>query len=170
MSSFWQSWWSGLQKREQQAILVGAGLLLLVMLWAFGWQPYQQDQSKLAARIEARQHQLIEVNQIASRAKAMQGRQQSTVHTNARGDRSLLRLSDETARAAGLAAALKRIEPDSDQRVQVWLEAAPFDPLISWLEQLEKQYGVSVDSASISRVSSAVSGSVNAHITLQEQR
>lgn len=161
-----KQWWKELQQREQQLIMGGSIVLIMVLLWAFAWLPYQQYKNTLQTRINARGQQLIEITKIVSKARAISKPGQTTGSTPARGDRSLLRITDESARAAGLAAALKRIEPDSDNQVQVWLENADFDKLISWLELVEGKYAITVESSSINKVSNQATGAVNAHLSL----
>ena len=79
--------------------------------------------------------------------------------------RSLLSVTDGSARTAGLGDALKRVEPDGSTGVRVWLEGAPFDSVIGWLRVMSSSYGVDVDSASIERTATA--GRVNARLSLQ---
>ena len=164
-------WWQNLQQREQQLITAGTLALILVILWAFVWLPYQQKRVELQSQISSREQQLIELSQISAHVQALRkiGQPgQLAQNTKARGTRSLLQVTDESARAAGLAAALKRIEPDTENMVQVWLEGADFDKLAGWLELIDAQYAISVESASINRPSANISGAVNAHITLTE--
>jgi len=162
-------WWHDLQQREQHLILGGSFVLLAVILWAFIWLPYQKNKNTLQLQIHARGQQLIEITQIAAQVQSTDKSQQSGNSMLARGNKSLLRLTDESARAAGLAAALKRIEPDTEQRVQVWLENASFDKLIAWLEVIEGKYSIRVESSSINKVSNKTTGTVNARISLRGQ-
>ena len=81
-----------------------------------------------------------------------------------RGGRSLLALADASAREAQLANVLKRIEPVSAGRVSVWLEAAPFDAMAGWLEQLQNRYGIRAEEFSVSLA--AAPGQVDARIVL----
>lgn len=163
-----KSWWQDLQQREQQLILGGSLVLGIVILWAFLWLPYQKNKNNLQTQIQARGEQLIEITQIVAHTQAADKSPQSSNSALARGNRSLLRMTDESARAAGLAAALKRIEPDTDKRVQVWLENADFDKLIAWLEVIESKYSIRVESTSINKVSKKTTGAVNARISLRE--
>lgn len=162
-----KSWWKDLQQREQQLILGGALVLATVILWAFLWLPYQKSKNTLQTQIHARGQQLIEITQIAAQAQTSGNSSQSGNAMLARGSKSLLRITDESARASGLAAALKRIEPDTDQRVQVWLENASFDKLITWLEVMESKYSIRVESSSINKISKKTTGTVNARISLR---
>ena len=75
-----------------------------------------------------------------------------------------LALADASAREAQLANVLKRIEPVSAGRVSVWLEAAPFDAMAGWLEQLQNRYGIRAEEFSVSLA--AAPGQVDARIVL----
>lgn len=164
-----KQWWQKLELRERLFLKTGGTVLTLIIIWAFVWLPYQQSREELYSKIINREQQFLELQQIAAQIKAAS---KSTANRNtsqqlaARNGRSLLRLADETVRSAGLAAALKRIEPESEQRAQVWLENASFDRLIGWLESLEGSYTVRVSSANISRPANSGSGIVNARIGL----
>jgi general secretion pathway protein M len=54
---------------------------------------------------------------------------------------------DRTAKASRLADAMKRLQPDGDDRVRVWLEDASFDDVMQWLYNLEQRQGVRAVSA-----------------------
>ncbi len=161
-------WWQELEPRERLFLQAGGAVLVLLILWALVWLPYQQATEQLQTKIDSREQQFAELRQIAAQVKASDKPGQMSIlnQQSARAGRSLLRLADETVRSAGLAAALKRIEPESDQRAQVWLENASFDRLIGWLESLEKNYTVNIESANISRSANAGDGTVNARIGL----
>jgi general secretion pathway protein M len=89
-------------------------------------------------------------------------------HTADRGGKSLLALADVSARGAGLADALKRVEPSGARSVRVSFEAANFDALIGWVEGLARDYGVEASDFSADRVEGL--GLVNARVVLEEQQ
>jgi general secretion pathway protein M len=82
--------------------------------------------------------------------------------------RSLLSVTDDSARSAGLGAALKRVEPDGSTGVRVWLEDASFDSVAGWLSVMDTHYGVDVDSATLERA--ATTGRINARLSLQASK
>ena len=75
---------------------------------------------------------------------------------------SLLSLVDRTAKSGRLGTALKRVQPDGDEKVGVWLEAANFDDLVRWLAALETRHGVRVVSSVFQALEA--SGSVDARL------
>ena len=83
-----------------------------------------------------------------------------------RQGKSLFALADVTARGAGLATALKRVEPTGPRSVRVSFETANFDALISWVDALSRDYGVQATDVSADRVEGI--GLVNARVVLEE--
>src|SRR5699024_2592199 len=78
-------------------------------------------------------------------------------------DRSLLGLADETARAAGLAGAMERIEPAGSSEVRVWFEGAGFVDIMTWLEDFSRRYPVRVKQLQVDRA--GAEGQVNARVS-----
>ena len=78
---------------------------------------------------------------------------------------SLSTLIDQSAQQAGLAQALKRVEPRQDGKLNVRLEAVEFAGLLSWLHALYQQHGVTIVNAILNRQS--VSGQVDVRLILQ---
>ena len=83
-----------------------------------------------------------------------------------RQGKSLFALADVTARGAGLATALKRVEPTGPKSVRVSFETANFDALIGWIDGLARDYGVQATDLSADRVEGV--GLVNARVALEE--
>ena len=79
--------------------------------------------------------------------------------------RSLLAVVDQSARSGGLGNAIKRIEPDGSKGVKVWLEGAPFDPMILWLGKLAKSFRIEPSMITLEPIGD---GRVNARLTLLE--
>ncbi len=81
--------------------------------------------------------------------------------------RSLLTLVDQTARAAGLGAALKRVAPQGEDRLGAQFDAVEFDKLIPWLGALERDHPIAIVNLSVDR---AAAGLVNARVIVQGGR
>ena len=88
----------------------------------------------------------------------------SAVQSPADG-RSLLTRVDQTARAAGLGAALKQITPQGDDKLNARLDAVEFDKLLLWLSALEHEHRITLINLSVDRA--AAPGRVNARVILQ---
>jgi general secretion pathway protein M len=80
------------------------------------------------------------------------------------GGESLVVLVDRTAREAGLGTSLRDQSPDGNDGLRLQIEGASFDTLVTWLANLQQQYGVSIESATIGAASP---GLVNATLSLK---
>jgi len=158
-----RDWLEGLGPRERLLVVTGAGLLLLFLLFALVWLPLRSGYMDLRASV-AEQQDTVAWMQRGVQQLAQLKRSGATAGAGL-GGRSLLAVTDSTARANGLAAELKRVEPEGKDSVRVWLEGAPFDVLVEWLGTLSTAHGIQVDSATLERNNSP--GRVNARLTLQ---
>lgn len=156
-----REFWNGLQAR-QRALAVLAALVLAGSAVFLGiWEPLAESRLAERQRIAAQQAQLDWLEAIAPLAAELRQRSDRNPEL---AERSLLGLADETARAAGLAGALSRIEPAGEDRVRVWLDGAEFLATVRWLEQLASRHPVSVPQLDIER--GRASGLVNVRVTL----
>ena len=73
-------------------------------------------------------------------------------------------LIDRTGREAGLGGAIRDQSPSGEHGLRLRLEAASFDALVAWLGNLQQQYGVKVEAATVD--AAAAPGLVNASLTL----
>src|SRR5690606_31715948 len=118
-----------LEPRERQFLAGGAIALVIILFYLGVVQPLLQFRDDKAADV-AGQRELVAWMRGAS--EVLRARGPAAANIDAGG--SLLALSDSSARAAGLANALRQIQQDGDNGVRVRLEAASFDALILWLE------------------------------------
>ncbi len=156
--------WNALAPRERQVLGIGAVVVALLLGWALVWQPLAQARARLAQRVNTDRVALASM-------RAAQGELPGLNATAARAavdrqGKSLLALADASARNAGLGNALKRVEPASARSVRVNFEAANFDQLVGWIENLARDYGVEASDLSADRAEGM--GLVNARVTLEE--
>ena len=157
-----KTWWEGLSYRERLLVSGGALLALALLLYALAWQPFQASHRRLRQSVAEQRAELAAMRQMAGEIKRLGG---SGVTTTApMNGRSLLTLVDQTARAAGLSAALKRVSPQGESRLGVQFDAVEFDKLVPWLSQLERDYRILIVNLSVDR---AAAGRVNARLTVQ---
>ena len=158
-------WWEGLSHRERLLTAGGAVFTLVLLLYALAWQPFQASHRRLRQSVAEQRAELAAMRQMAAEIKRLGG---SGVTTSAPVDgRSLLTLVDQTARAAGLGAALKRVAPQGENRLGVQFDAVEFDKLVPWLNQLERDYRIVIVNLSVDR---AAPGRVNARLTVEGGR
>ena len=157
-----RAWWTNLSERDRRMLSVGGLVVAALLFWALWFDPLLQARRGLADGVKQAEADLVYMQAASQRLAALQAGGSATVFD--RGGRSLLALADASAREAQLANALKRIEPVSSGRVSVWLEAASFDAMATWLEQLQSRYGVRAEEFSVSRT--VAPGQVDARIVL----
>jgi general secretion pathway protein M len=157
-----KAWFANQTLRDQRVLVIGALLVMVAMLWAFVWDPLSRSRAALAVRATQSETDLAWMRGVASELRA--GRAQGVATGLDRAGRSLLALADASAREAGFATALKRVEPTSAGRVNIWFEGVAFDAMADWLEMLARQYGVSVEEFVLDRA--VATGTVNARLTL----
>jgi general secretion pathway protein M len=140
--------WSQLQARERRILLVGALALILLGGYSLVWEPYVDSRARLERDV-AEQRALLEwMERSAREVQALRGGRPAG---GAASGQSLLALADGSARAQGLGSALQRVEPDGANGVRVWLEQAPFDDVLRWLDKLSSERGVRVSSFATER-------------------
>ena len=159
-----RAWLAGLEPRERRVLAAGAAALVILALYGLVWQPLSGGLGRLRTEVRAQTGTLQwmegaagEVQRLRSADRSEQGRL---------GGHSLLAAVDQSAQAAGLSDALKRVEPEGSDRVRVWMDDAAFDQLVGWLGTLQDKYGVQSTIISVQRQDAP--GRVNVRMTLKE--
>lgn len=158
-----KEWFYGLQERERLLVGGGAVVLLMLILYLFIWEPVASKYTDLRDSVEVQKETLTWMQQASAQIRVLQ--RASGGGPRGLGGRSLLAVVDQSARSGGLAAAIKRIEPDGSKGVKVWFEGAAFDPMIIWLGDLTRRYSIE---ASLITLEPIGNGRVNARLTLLE--
>jgi general secretion pathway protein M len=143
--------------------MAGSALLVLFLVFVLVWLPVRSGYNNLKASVAEQRDTAAWMQRSAQRLAELK-RSGGTV-TAGLGGRSLLAVTDSTARAGGLGTELKRVEPEGRDSVRVWLDGASFDVLLKWLATLNSTHGILVDNATLERTESA--GRVDARLTLQ---
>ena len=157
-----KQWFEKLAPRERLLLMLGAGVLLLLLLYALIWAPAFERHAKLRASVAEQEKNLAWMQQAAGQVKALQRRMPGGT-AQGLGGRSLLAVVDQSARSGGLGNSIKRIEPDANKGVKIWFEGASSDQIIIWLGHLTRRYQVETSAVTIEPQGA---GRVNARITL----
>ena len=155
--------WHNLNPRQQRVLTVAGAALALVLVYVWIWEPLVETRAAERERVAQQQALLDWLDAVAPMAEQLR-RSGSGSRAQSLGDRSLLGLADETARAAGLAGALTRIEPVGERQVRVWLDGADFVATMGWLESLSRSQPIQVGQLQVDRARSR--GQVNVRVTL----
>lgn len=159
-----KAWWETLSGRERWLLVGGAGLSLALLLYALVWLPFQASHRRLRQSVVEQRADLAAMRQMAEEVRRLAG---SSGQPPPDG-RSLLTLVDQTARAAGLGAALKRVTPQGEDRLGVQFDAVAFDQLLPWLGALEREHRLVLVNLSVDRT--PITGLVNARLVVQGDR
>jgi len=156
-----KAWLAGLNSREQYILIFGGGTLLLMLLYSLLWEPLSDDTARLSKVVQEQRATLAWMQQAAKQVIST-GPGGATL-----GQRkeSLLTLVDRSAKSAALGGTIKRIQPDKDGSVRIWLEDVKFDQMIRWLALLSRDHGVILDNSNIEK--QEVPALVNARLTLK---
>lgn len=163
INEYWlklQSWLASLSERERRMVTwggIGAGVLLTLGAVVL---PLYAAASRAEQRVEQKRQDLEWMRSVAGELRAA-----GPAQGNAAGQ-SMVVSVDESARAAGLGSTLTGTQPSGTGGVRVRLEGAAFDTVVAWLANLEQQYGLSIESATIDR--GARAGIVNASVILRK--
>lgn len=156
-----KDWWDGLGTRERLILAAGALIVVPLLLWALLWRPLVGGVERLERDVEAQREQLRWMQNAAAEINQLRG---SGAQAAGLGGRSLLAVVDQSARGAGLGSGLKRIEPESADAVRVRLEGVSFDAVVTWLDELSRQFGVYASLVSIERETTP--GQISVRLTL----
>lgn len=149
-----------LEARERYFLLGAFVVVMLTLFYLLVVEPLVQYHDQLQTRIAMQRE---EVSWMRGAVQVL-GERGGTATSDVQAGGSLLALTDSSARSAGLAKQLKRIQQEGDDAVRVRLEAASFDQMILWLDDLERRYGVVATEMSVDRAEGP--GLVNASLTL----
>lgn len=158
-----RAWFDGLAPRERRVVLAGGTLLVVLLLWALVWAPFRDRYLALQDAVAGKQELAAWMSRTAARIQALEGDRAPLPAGD--GNRSLLATVDQTSRQSGLGPHIKRIEPDGQGAVRLWLEEAPFDPMVRWLVALAEGHGIHARQAGVDARDAA--GRVNARLTLE---
>ncbi len=140
-----KTWFNGLEANERRMLMVAAPLLLAMLFYVGAWEPLNDTVDSLRVSTAEQQSLLAWMHSAAREVKQLRAR--STQRAKPASGGSLLSLVDRTAKSGRLGPALKRVQPDGDDKVRVWLESASFDDMVRWLIVLQNRHGVRVVSS-----------------------
>jgi general secretion pathway protein M len=156
-----KEWFESLDARERRIVIGGAITLLIMSIYFLGWEPFINGLHDLRESTQSKQLDLAWMQNAAKEVKQLQASQSAPVHFAS--DQSLLGVIDRSAKSKQLGDSMKRVQPDGTSKARVWLENAKFDVVIGWLEELERRYGVGIETITFEK--QAEEGLVDARIS-----
>lgn len=166
-----KTWFIGLSVRERVMVLLAAITVVGFILYTMVWSPLLTRNTTLESRVNAQRAELAWMRRAAAevqRLRAGMGRAQGEGHatsTDKGAGASLLSQIAATARTHHLDGALSRIQPEGTTGVRLWLDNAPFDQILPWLDGLVRRQGVVIHRLTLERQSTP--GRVDARVWLK---
>lgn len=156
-----KEWFESLDPRERLMVAAAGIFATFAIFWFALWLPLDRSQEDLQSRIDNWQISIAELRPLIGTIQAG-----GSAPAVANRTQSLVVIVDNTLRARNLYSALQRSQPTATDGIRVEFENAVFDDLVLWLGELGSQFGLQVESASISLASGGERGRVNASVSL----
>ncbi|CAM3152060.1 type II secretion system protein GspM [Moritella viscosa] len=134
--------WQQLDQKEKQLVSLLIATLLLACGYWLVWQPLQNDISNTQRKVNVQTQTLADVKVIGQKIMNLQGGQVN--HPEAGDLNQLVSLSAKRNKIM-----ITRIQAKADN-LQVWIDDVNFNQLTTWLEQLNKQYGIEIQNIDLS--------------------
>jgi general secretion pathway protein M len=154
------AYWRGLAPRERLLVLAGGVLVAVLLFYSLLWAPLQRELTRLRADVPGKYEELQWMRSQTARLKVL--RSAEPVATQSSG---LLSFVEQSAQTYNIRQFIKRVDPQGANSVQLAIDGAPFNGVVEWLANLQKQGGVRIETASLEPQS--VSGTVNARLLLR---
>ncbi|OGR06182.1 MAG: hypothetical protein A2511_14290 [Deltaproteobacteria bacterium RIFOXYD12_FULL_50_9] len=153
-----------LNTRERLLVIAAVGALLCGFLYLGAVRPIMVKYERYRVEVPQKRTDLLWMQEAAQ--KVAQLNAAGRINSEAAGaGGSLMAAIDQVARQVNLGASLKRVEPDEQNVVRVWLEDAAFADIIGWLHTMHARHGATVVSFSVDRRNRE--GLVNARVALK---
>ena len=159
-----KDWFNNLETREQAFVAGGAVFVVIALVYALLWMPFDKNHRQLVASVDNWQQSLAELGPLRSLATAAQS---SRPRNTTGGQQAPIIIVDQTLRSRGLEQYRRRSQPTTSNGVRVEFESVAFDELVVWLGDLSDEFGMHVQAGSVSVVPQAGPGRVNASLTLE---
>ncbi|KFZ36611.1 general secretion pathway protein GspM [Shewanella mangrovi] len=138
-----RNWWAHLAQREQQLVAVMAVLVAVSILYWGIWTPISNAEQRAELQRDAQANMLSYVKQTANKIAALK---KSGSNARAVTSGSLSTIVTQSAGRFGLT--ITRMQPQGN-KIQVWMDDVPFEALLSCLDDLVQQQGLSLDNLDV---------------------
>ena len=160
-----KDWLDKLEARERLFVLGGAAFAIVASIYGFLWLPFDRNHAALAQSVDGWERSLAELRPLRSLA-ASNGAGRGGPATAGTLQAPII-VVDQTLRSRGLERFRRRSQPTTSNGVRVEFEGVAFDELVLWLGDLSGRHDMHVQAGSLSAVSQAGPGRVNASLTLE---
>mgnify|MGYP002700572450 FL=1 len=138
-----KAWWQQLKSAEQRLVLIMSGVVVLFLFFILIWQPLENNINSTQQKLVRQQALHTWVQESTQR---YQQSKKSNISNGSKG--SLSSIVNTSAGRNNISIA--RLQPQGED-LQVWIDEVPFTQLLSWLEVLANNEGLSVKSLDLSK-------------------
>jgi general secretion pathway protein M len=153
-----KDWFLRREPRERAILAIGSIAAVVIVLYALVLRPLAVQSEILRDAVAQKQRLLVDLARVGpgtgNAAASRQG-----------NDQARIVLIPNSAREHGLA--FSRTVPNGPDGIQVTFSNASFDQLVAWLASLDKDYALTVESASFQSTRQA--GIVNGQLLLRRK-
>ena len=129
-------WWQQLNLREQRLVSVMALLVGIFVFYSLIWQPLNENLIKAEKKLQRQQVLLTWVSDNIARYQETKGKSALSKSSG-----SLSSIINRSANQYDLV--ITRLQPQGND-MQVWIDSAPFNQLLFWLEHIGNKEGLHV--------------------------
>jgi len=137
-----KAYWQQLEQKEKQLISILIATLLLAGGYWLLWQPLQNDITNTQRKVNVQAQTLVDVKRMGQKIIELQGGQAKQPEAG-----ELNQLVSRSAARNKIV--ITRIQAKADN-LQVWIDEVNFNQFTTWLEQLNKQYGIEIQNIDLS--------------------
>ena len=142
-----KEWFLSLSQREKVMVQLATAVVLVFLVYLIILEPLASSYSSSKQNVVLAEKSLEWMKTAAQEIKQLRGN--GAVAERPNDKQSVLSLVDSSVRKAGLAAVMKRVQPEGDSGVRVWFENAIFDEIVHWLATIESEHGLLVNEINI---------------------
>lgn len=159
-----RDWFDALEEREKIFVLTAVVVVVVTAFWFGIWKPLSDGRESAALRVDTWRISLRELQPLKGQVAGSTAGQPNAGSLA----QPLVVIVDNTLRQRGLHGSMQRSQPTpSGNGIRVEFENAAFDDLMLWLGDVNRQYGLLVQTGNFSVASSENPGRVNATLTLE---
>lgn len=153
-------WYNSLPQRERIIVIAASIFIVITLFYLIVWEPIFQGLEKQQQQYKSQQSIVSWMQEASAEVKILKRSGARTITSN---NQPVSLIIEQSAKISGLQNSLGKLESSGKEGARVTLDAASFNQMLVWLNNLEKQHGVTVTSASIER--NEKSGTVNARLS-----
>lgn len=145
MKERFQQFWMQASPRERWLITGGLGLLLVVVLFFYVWQPVVRDRQKLRASLPQLRTNAEQMRLYAAEVARLKKLPASDALPNG-GIRGVV---EKSAVSFKLRDSMSQVSVEGDGRISITMDTVAFDNWVGWLGHLQEQYRIRLESCRV---------------------